>query len=125
MKKYCALILGCLLSIGIAQSIFAQEKLPTLTLDDYQQWQNLSGQNWLSDDGNWLAYRVTLVNENDTLYIRSTGSDQMYKYAFSNNPQFSKDGKWVAFSKGYAPKEAEAMKDHRRAELPEEKRTRK
>ncbi len=111
MKKYCALILGCLLSIGIAQSIFAQEKLPTLTLDDYQQWQNLSGQNWLSDDGNWLAYRVTLVNENDTLYIRSTGSDQMYKYAFSNNPQFSKDGKWVAFSKGYAPKEAEAMKE--------------
>ncbi|MBK7872278.1 MAG: hypothetical protein IPJ74_17185 [Saprospiraceae bacterium] len=108
-KSLYSLALLCLISFCISQNAVAQDKKPTLTLDDYQEWQNLPGQAWLSDNGNWMAYRVTLVNENDTLYIKSTNADKSYQYAFANNPQFSTDGKWVAFSKGYSVKEREAM----------------
>lgn len=110
MKNIFTLVWVCLISITVAPNLFAQQKA-TLTIEDYQEWQNLSGASWISDDGNWLAYRVTLVNENDTLYIRNADTEKMHKYAFSNNPTFSPNGKWVAFAKGYAPKEEEKMKE--------------
>ncbi|MEL7119767.1 MAG: prolyl oligopeptidase family serine peptidase, partial [Bacteroidota bacterium] len=109
MKKQRLLVLTCLLTLASYSTIFAQQK-PTLTLDDYQEWQNLSWSSWLSDDGSWAAYQVRLVNEKDTLYINSVEGDQAYKFAYSRNPKFSPDGKWVAFAQGVSPEKAEQMK---------------
>lgn len=111
MKPRYFTLLWCLLLLGITTNLPAQqEKLPTLSVDDYQQWENLGWQSWLSDNGRWMAYQVSLVNENDTLHIRSTDGEKHYKYAHSDNPDFSSDGKWAAIRKGYSPDEEEAMK---------------
>ncbi len=103
------LCLGLFL-LSLSTTLLAQEEKPTLSVEDYQEWQNLSWANWLSDNGQWMAYRVTLVNENDTLYISSTDGNKEHKYAHANAPQFSIDGKWVAIRQGFSPKKEEQMK---------------
>lgn len=108
MKNSTRLVFLLLYLLAGPITSFSQNK-PTATVEEYQQWQNLSSTSWLSEDGRWLAYRIVLVNENDTLYIRGAQSDKTYKYAFSNNLQFSTDNQWAAFSKGYSPKEKEKM----------------
>lgn len=90
--------------------LFSQNK-PTLKVEEYQEWQNLSRSSWLSDDGTWAAYQVSLLNENDTLYIASTTGDQRHKFAFANNPKFSPNGKWLAFAQGISPEKEEKMKE--------------
>lgn len=110
MNRHISKLWVGLLFISLQIGLFAQEAKPTLTVEDYQDWQNLSWANWISEDGQWMAYRVTLVNENDTLYIRSTDAQKEYKYAHANGPKFSADGRWVAIQQGFSPKKEEAMK---------------
>ncbi len=111
MKRHnLVLVCICLMMQMGYQSLAQEAKLPTLTTEDYQTWERLSFFNWISDDGQWMAYRVTLVNESDTLHIKSTNGEKAYKFAHSNIPKFSVNSKWVAIQKGYSPKEEESMK---------------
>ncbi|MFW5952222.1 MAG: hypothetical protein ACOCVZ_08915, partial [Gemmatimonadota bacterium] len=45
-----------------------------LTAEDYGQWETL-GQALLSPDGDWLAYFISRVNDENELRVRRVGSD--------------------------------------------------
>lgn len=114
MKYLLSYSLIFLFLISSFTQLFSQEK-PTLKIEDYQEWQNLARSSWLSDDGRWAAYSVSLLNENDTLYIASTAGDKKYQFAFANNPKFSPNGSWLAFAQGISPQKEEKMKEKKQS----------
>lgn len=108
MKSLTRFALSTLFFWVMTYSLPAQDTLSTLTIDDYDTWERL-GWPTLSDDGSWVAYEVSLQNENDTLRLRSTTTEKSYRFALGSNPQFSSDSKWAAFRIGYTEKEREQM----------------
>ncbi len=89
----------------------AQQK-PTLTPDDYGQWETL-GQATLSPDGLWLAVGISRVNGEAELRIHRTDSDSVVVVPFGRSPQFSDDGAWLAYVIGISPDEREALQERR------------
>ena len=89
----------------------AQQK-PTLTPDDYGQWETL-GQATLSPDGLWLAVGISRVNDEDELRIHRTDSDSVVVVPFGRGPRFSEDGAWLAYAIGISPDEREALQERR------------
>ena len=89
----------------------AQEK-PTLTVDDYGQWEGLGG-GTLSPDGRWLAVGISRVNEENELRIHATDSDSVVVVDFAARPVFSSDNRWLAYSIGVSPDERERMQEAR------------
>ena len=107
MTRYYSYFFASLLLLAVTSQ--AQQK-KYLTQDDYGQWQSI-GSTELSPDGNWIAYQITVQEDNDTLYIRNRTSDKIYKIAFSSNPEFSKDNQWIAYRTGLPYKETEKLTD--------------
>ena len=95
--------------ILISGSLSAQEK-KTLTKEDYKQWEQLSSAT-ISQDGIWVAYRITLNEGNDTLFIVNSQTDSIYKEAFGTRLQFSSDSKWAAYLIGVSQKKQEQMQE--------------
>ena len=60
--------------------LFGQTEKRTLEPDDYAQWQNLS-RTAISTDGKWIAYVVTLVDGDDTLFVKNADTEKQYKNA--------------------------------------------
>ena len=89
----------------------AQQK-PTLTPDDYGQWETL-GQATLSPDGLWLAVGISRVNDEAELRIHRTDSDSVVVVPFGRSPRFSDDGAWLAYAIGISPDEREALQERR------------
>ena len=89
----------------------AQEK-PTLTVDDYGQFERL-GLATLSPDGNWMAVSISRVNDEGELRIHATGSDSVVVVAYATRPVFSSDNLWLAYSIGVSPDERERMQESR------------
>ena len=90
-----------------APRLAAQEK-PTLTADDYGQWESL-GTGVLSADGRWLAVAVRRVNDEGELRVHATDSDSVVVVPFGSGPVFSRDGGWLAYSIGVSPDERKKM----------------
>ncbi|MCD6200756.1 MAG: S9 family peptidase [Bacteroidales bacterium] len=92
--------------------IFSQDTLPVLTKKDYDQWQILSRTD-ISPDGQWVVYRITRVEGNDTLFIASAhaAADTTYAFAFGSGVKFSRNSEWAAFRIGYPEKEMEQKKE--------------
>ncbi|MEZ4999907.1 MAG: hypothetical protein R2727_04300 [Bacteroidales bacterium] len=82
-----------LLILAAGNSLNGQKR--DLTQEDYANWQNL-GQFSLSDNGSWVGWRVSLVEGDDTLYVKGIGNGKSYKYPLVNPFEFSADGKWLA-----------------------------
>ena len=89
------------------QGLHAQEK-PTLTTDDYGQWESL-GTAVLAPDGRWLAVAVNRVNDEGELRVHATDSDSVVVIPFASRPAFSRDGGWLAYSIGVSPDERKKM----------------
>ena len=87
----------------------AQQK-KTLTIDEYGKWQSI-GASEISPNGQWIAYQITVAEDNDTLYVTNRSANKVYKLEFSGSPEFSKDNKWVAFRIAIPFKEAEKFRD--------------
>ena len=87
----------------------AQQK-KTLTIDEYGKWQSI-GASEISPNGQWIAYQITVAEDNDTLYVTNRSANKVYKLEFSGSPEFSKDNKWVAFRIAIPFKEAEKLRD--------------
>ena len=101
------------LAVGAAWAAEASaQQKPTLTSDDYGQWETL-GQATVSPDGLWLAVGISRVNDEDELRIHHTDSDSVVVVPFGRNPQFSKDGAWLAYVIGISPDEREALQERR------------
>ncbi|HEV7620164.1 MAG TPA: hypothetical protein VGO09_00450, partial [Flavisolibacter sp.] len=98
--------MSCLLT-GL--SSLAQQK-KYLTPDDYGKWQSLGVTN-LSPDGIWVAYQVTVQEDNDSMYVLNRGTNKMYKLEFASAPEFSKDDQWIAYRIGIPFKEAEKLRE--------------
>ena len=95
-------------TLSVSTAYSQQKKY--LTPDDYGKWQSLAS-NDLSADGNWLAWQVTVQEDNDTLFVLNRNTNQQYKLEFSSNASFSKDNQWLAYFIGMPFKEAEKLRD--------------
>jgi len=107
MKK--ALFLALMLTS--APMLQAQQK-PTLTVDDYDQWERL-GPAVLSPDGGWMAVSISRVDDENELRVHSTGSDSVVVVAHATRPAFSDDSRWLAYAIGVSPDERERAQDSR------------
>lgn len=94
-------------------ALFSQGDLPTLTVEDYEQWQSL-GSPQLSEEGSWLGYSVNLSEGDDTLHIQSFSGDPLYSYALGSRLAFSEDEQWAAFRIGFSAKEEEKMREDKK-----------
>jgi dipeptidyl aminopeptidase/acylaminoacyl peptidase len=87
MRKIYYLFMLCLLSTAL----FAQKQ--PLTHDVYDDWKSIQTVR-LSDDGNWLAYRIAPQVGDAVLELKNLGTDEVItidrvsRYAFSANSQF-------------------------------------
>jgi dipeptidyl aminopeptidase/acylaminoacyl peptidase len=93
----------------VITSAKAQQK-KNLTQDDYGKWQSLAS-NDLSPKGDWVAYQVTVQEDNDTMYVMNRLTNKMYKLEFASSPEFSRDDQWIAYRIGLPFKEAEKLRD--------------
>lgn len=104
IQKTCtAAVVGILVSSG---ALMAQDK-PTLTPDDYDQWERL-GAGVLSPNGAWMAVSIGRVSDQGELRIHSTTSDSVVIVPFGSRPSFSSDNQWVAYSIGTSEDDRDA-----------------
>jgi len=105
IKKLLATLFTLALITG---TLFAQKK--NLSPDDYVKWQSIGALS-ISDNGEWLAYQITVQEDNDTMFVVNRNTKKVYKLEFSAAPEFSKDNKWIAYRIGLPFKEAEKLRD--------------
>jgi hypothetical protein len=94
-------------------TLIGQTTLPTIKTEDYAKWQNL-GMYSISDDGTWVSWSVTLVDGDDTLYIKNPSTSKQYKFPLSTGLFFSTDSKWAVFRVGYSEKQIEKMTEQKK-----------
>jgi hypothetical protein len=94
-------------------TLTGQDTLPAIKTQDYAKWQTLSSYS-ITDDGTWVSWNITLVDGDDTLYIKNPASLKLYKYALSTGLVFSTDSRWAAFRVGYSEKEIEKMTEQKK-----------
>lgn len=90
-------------------SLTAQQK-KNLTPEDYGKWQSMTATE-LSPNGEWVAYAITIQEDNDSLFVVNRASNKTYKLEFGSSPEFSKDNQWVAYRIGVSYKDAEKMRE--------------
>lgn len=96
-------------AMAAAPGLSAQEK-PTLTPADYGQWESLGSYD-LDPTGRWLAARIQRTDETVEVRLRrADGSGDALVLAHATGPEFSGDGRWLAYLKGVSPQEAEKAK---------------
>ncbi|HUS86174.1 MAG TPA: prolyl oligopeptidase family serine peptidase [Bacteroidales bacterium] len=110
MKKHAKILVSVLL-FSIAVLTVAQKK--NLAIDDYAKWQNL-GSFTISDNGEWATWHLSLVEGDDTLYIKGLNNGINYKYELSTNPSFSSDSRWLSMQINYSEKESEQMVENKK-----------
>lgn len=81
---------------------------PAITPDDYGKWEEL-GRATLSDDGRWMVYPITRLNEENELRIRRLADDSLIVVPYGTSPAFSDDGRWLAYSIGVSPDETKRL----------------
>ncbi|MBE7173670.1 MAG: S9 family peptidase [Williamsia sp.] len=106
MNRTICLLTGILLLVSVVKG--QQKKY--LTQEDYGKWQSIGAAD-LSPDGNWLAYQITVQEDNDTLYVNNRSTGKAYKLEFAGNPEFSRDNQWIAYRIGLPFKDAEKLRD--------------
>ncbi|MFC1554771.1 prolyl oligopeptidase family serine peptidase [candidate division KSB1 bacterium] len=92
--------------------IFAQDaanKKP-IAIEDYVLWRSV-GSTSISDDGNWICYSFSRENVDDTLYVKNLNDDKIFDIPNGSRPQFSDDGKWVAYMANLPTKEADKLRE--------------
>ncbi len=91
----------------------SQNLLPAITSTDYAKWQTL-GQFSISDDGSWISWNISLVDGDDTLYIKNASASKSYKYPLSTVNSFSSDSKWSASRIGLSEKQVEKLTEQKK-----------
>ncbi|HVE60962.1 MAG TPA: hypothetical protein VNA26_04035, partial [Chitinophagaceae bacterium] len=107
LKPLTPCVILCVLFFTTA--ITAQQK-KDLTPEDYGKWQSI-GATDLSPNGDWVAYQVTVQEDNDSLFVLNRASNKMYRLEFASSPEFSKDNQWIAYRIGLPFKEAEKLRE--------------
>jgi len=103
-------LFSCILwCVFLFTNVNAQNK-KDLTTDDYGKWQSI-GASDLSPNGEWVAYQVTVQEDNDTMFVMNRATNKMYKLEFASTPEFSNDNQWIAYRIGLPFKEAEKLRE--------------
>ena len=105
-QRLLACFLGC--SLFFVLPATAQKK--NLTPEDYGKWQTLASTD-LSPNGAWVAYQITVQEDNDTLYLLNRTNNAQYKLEFASGIEFSSDNQWVAYRIGLPYKEMEKNRE--------------
>lgn len=88
-------------ALPFAGPLAAQIK-PAVTPADYGKWESLAPAA-LSPNGQWLAYGVNRVNEENELRIRGVNRDTTIVVRYAVSPAFSADSRWIAYAIGVSP----------------------
>jgi dipeptidyl aminopeptidase/acylaminoacyl peptidase len=107
-----------LAALFLPAQIIAQSR-PQVRPADYGRWESLTlggfGQqqqsppNVLSPNGQWLAYGVNRVNEENELRLGATARDTTIVIAYGTSPAFSGDSRWLAYGIGVLPAERDKL----------------
>jgi dipeptidyl aminopeptidase/acylaminoacyl peptidase len=98
-----SLALAALLpSIGFAQA------RPTVRPAEYGKWESLAG-GTLAPNGQWLAYTVNRVNEENELRLGATTRDTTVAVRYGSAPVFTGDSRWLAYAIGVSPAERDKL----------------
>ena len=84
------------------------ERLDPVGPEDYGQFES-PGAGTLSPDGQWLAYAVNRVNEQNELRVRRIGRDSTVILPYGASAAFSGNSRWLAYAVGVAPSERERL----------------
>ena len=115
MKSRTVLLL--LVVLLLPAQLTAQSK-PTVRPTDYGKWESLTlggfGQqqqaaNVLSPNGQWLAYGINRVNEENELRVGGVSRDTTIVVAYGTSPVFTGDSRWLAYAIGVSPAERERL----------------
>ncbi|MEX2154538.1 MAG: prolyl oligopeptidase family serine peptidase [Gemmatimonadaceae bacterium] len=101
----CAAALVALPALSIAQS------KPAAKPADFANWETLAG-GTLAPHGQWLAYGVNRVNEENELRLTSTSAsarDTTIAIPYATGPTFSTDSRWLAYTVGVSPAERDRL----------------
>ena len=92
---------------GLAASATAQQR-PTVRPADYARWESL-GAGSLSPNGQWLAYTVNRVNEENELRLGGVARDTTIAIPYASAPTFTGDSRWLAYAIGVSPAERDRL----------------
>ncbi len=97
------------------RGVYAQQEdgKKVLTIEDYARWRSI-GSTSISDDGSWMTFAYQTPNADDTLYVRSLVSDEVYMIPRGQQPLFSDDCRWVAYLVATPHDEAEKLREQRK-----------
>ena len=96
----------------------ATAKVP-IALSDILAWKSIAAAQ-ISDDGRWLAYRVSPVEGDSEVVVRQAQGDKEFRFgcgdvsAGAAELAFSDDSAWVAFSVAPTKKEAAQLKKQKK-----------
>lgn len=114
MIRISRFILICILSLLLGPGILiAQEgEKKKLEIEDYGQWQTITATAF-SNDGNWFAYNISLVDGDGWLMFKEVGSDSTGEHKFMHGirPTFSENNRWAAFQIGVSEDEQEKLEE--------------
>src|SRR5947209_8109568 len=88
-------------------AVLAGQPKPAVTPADYGKWETLAAGE-LSPDGKWLAYQVRRTDGKHELRLSPAGAKPLAA-AFGENPAFSEDSQWLAYSIGVSEAEQEKL----------------
>ncbi len=92
-----------------AASVTAQA--PTLEPGDYGRWERLGGFE-LDPDGRWVVAQITRTDGGRELRLhRTDGSIEPLVLEHASAPEFSADGRWLAYRKGVSVEEGERARE--------------
>jgi dipeptidyl aminopeptidase/acylaminoacyl peptidase len=104
MKRLCTALL---LTVVAGADLTAQAK-PLVTPKDYGKWEIL-GPARLAPRGDWVAFTVNRVDEENQLRIRGGARDTTITVAYGAGPSFTPDGRWVVYAVGVSPKDRDKL----------------
>ncbi len=84
-----------------------------LTVDEYGRWRSIRDAA-LSEDGRWMSFTFSHQYADDTLYVKNLASGTEHMIPRGGRPQFSEDGKWVAYIVATGYEEAEKLREDRK-----------
>jgi hypothetical protein len=95
------------LAATLPSAIVAQTR-PTVHPADYGKWETL-GAGTLAPNGQWLAYIVNRVNEENELRLGSPTRDSTVAVRYASAPAFTGDSRWIAYAIGVSPAERDRL----------------
>ncbi len=102
-------LLSSLALLGSFPSAIIAQARPTIRPIDYGKWESLGQGSSLSPNGQWLAYPVNRVNEENELRLGGVARDTTVAILYGSAPIFTGDSRWLAYAIGVSPAERDRL----------------